>query len=305
MRLVGVSAYAPEQAWSNTRVAARLRLERMRLRAGGDGRLSREQAKLFETGDRWVRRFIGFTGRRFCREGEGTIDLAARAARQLFERSGLASSDIDAIVVGSVTPSYLYSPPDAALLQHELGIPVWQGPAPREIVGADVSLACSSWVTSLMICYALIRAGLARRIVLIGADRMSAAINWRDRSFATVLGDAGTATLWRFGRPPGDRDGPRPPIRRSMPGSIGSRWMAPRFGRSSSPSSVDPRSTPRWRKPGGASRTSTWSRCTRPTSRSMGRSSRCGASAGSADGCSTPGAGSATPRAPRSHWPWR
>ncbi len=195
MRLDAISAHVPEQVWSNTRVAARLRLERMRLRARGDGRLSREQAKLFETGDRWVRRFIGFSGRRFCREGEGTIDLAARAARQLFQRSGLASGDVDAIVVGSVTPSYLYSPPDAALLQHELGIPVWQGPVPREIVGADVSLACSSWVTSLMFCYALIRAGLARRIVLIGADRMSAAINWRDRSFATVLGDAGTATL--------------------------------------------------------------------------------------------------------------
>jgi len=47
-------------------------------------------------------------------------------------------------VVGSVTPSYLFSPPDAALLQHELGIPVWQGPAPQEIMGADESLACSS-----------------------------------------------------------------------------------------------------------------------------------------------------------------
>jgi 3-oxoacyl-[acyl-carrier-protein] synthase-3 len=195
MRLDGISAHAPEQVWSNTRVAARLRLERMRLRTSEGGRLSQEAAKLFETGDRWVRRFIGFTERRFCREGEGTIDLAAHAARQLFQRSGLTSSDIDAIVVGSVTPSHLYSPPDAALLQHELGIPVWQGPAPREILGADVSLACSSWVTSLMFCYALIRAGLARRIVLIGADRMSAAINWRDRSFATVLGDAGTATL--------------------------------------------------------------------------------------------------------------
>jgi 3-oxoacyl-[acyl-carrier-protein] synthase III len=63
------------------------------------------------------------------------------------------------------------------------------------VVGADISLACSSWVTSLMFCYALIRAGLAGRILLIGADRMSATINWRDRSFATVLGDAGTATL--------------------------------------------------------------------------------------------------------------
>ena len=195
MRLDGISAHVPEPVWSNTRVAARLRLERMRLRAEGSVQLSREQAKLFETGDRWVRRFIGFTGRRFCRDGEGTVDLATRAARQLFERSGHAAADVDAIVVASVTPSYLYSPPDAALLQHELGIPVWQGTAPREIAGADVSLACSSWVTSLMFCYALIRAGLARRIVLIGADRMSAAINWRDRGFATVLGDAGTATL--------------------------------------------------------------------------------------------------------------
>ncbi|HEY3215854.1 MAG TPA: ketoacyl-ACP synthase III [Candidatus Eisenbacteria bacterium] len=195
MRLDGISAYAPEQVWSNSRVAARLRLERSRLRAAEGRPLSREEAKLFETGDRWVRRFIGFSERRFCGEGEGTIDLAARAARQLFQRSGLAAGDVDAIVVGSVTPSYLYSPPDAALLQHELGIPVWQGPAPREIVGADLSLACSTWVTSLMFCYALIRSGLARRIVLIGADRMSAAINWRDRSFATVLGDAGTATL--------------------------------------------------------------------------------------------------------------
>jgi len=199
MRLDGVSAYAPEQVWSNARVAARLRLERMRMSAGmratGNGRLSSEEAKLFQTSDRWVRRFIGFSERRFCDEGMGTIDLAARAARQLFERSGRLPRDIDAIVVGSVTPSYLHSPPDAALLQHELGIPIWQGLVPRELMGADVSLACSTWAASLMFCYALIRAGLARRILLIGADRMSAAINWRDRSFATVLGDAGTATL--------------------------------------------------------------------------------------------------------------
>ena len=195
MRLDAISAYVPERVWSNARVAARLRLERIRLRAAGNGELTPNEAKLFETSDRWVRRFIGFKERRFCNEGEGTIDLAARAARQLLERAAVGPGDIEGIVVGSVTPSYLFSPPDAALLQHELGIPVWRGPAPREILGADVSLACSSWVTSLMLCYALIRSGLARRILLVGADRMSAAINWRDRSFATVLGDAGTATL--------------------------------------------------------------------------------------------------------------
>lgn len=195
MRLAGISSHVPECTWSNSRVAARLRLERKRSRAAGEADLSPEQAKLYETSDRWVRRFIGFTERHFSQEREGTIDLATRAARLLFERSGENPADVDAIIVASVTPSYLYSPPDAALLQSELGIPVWQGPVPREIKGADVSLACSSWVASLMLCYSLIRSGMARRVLLIGADRMSAAINWRDRSFATVLGDAGTATL--------------------------------------------------------------------------------------------------------------
>lgn len=191
MRLEGIAAHAPEHVWSNARIAARLRLERMRARATGGV----TDTKIFETSDRWVRRFIGFCERRFSGEGEGTIDLAVRSARLLFERVGRPASEVDAIVIASVTPSYLHSPPDAALLQHELGIPVWQGAVPREVKGADVSLACSSWVTSLMLCYALIRAGLAGSILLIGADRMSATINWRDRSFATVLGDAGTATL--------------------------------------------------------------------------------------------------------------
>jgi 3-oxoacyl-[acyl-carrier-protein] synthase-3 len=199
MRLDGIAAYAPDQVWSNGRVAARLRLERMRLRErrshDGAEPLTAEEAKLFQSSDRWVRRFIGFNERRFACDGTGTIDLATRAARQLFEGSGHSPADIDGIIVGSVTPSYLYSPPDAALLQDALGVPVWQGTTPREIKGADVSLACSTWVTSLMLCYALIRSGMARRILLIGADRMSATINWRDRSFATVLGDAGTATL--------------------------------------------------------------------------------------------------------------
>ena len=199
MRLAGISAAAPHEVWSNTRVAARLRLERMRLRAKTAAEhgqaLTADQERLFQTSDRWVRRFIGFSERRFSPPGEGTIDLATRAGRLLIERSGVVPADIDAVIVASVTPSYLYSPPDSALLQDALGIPVWQGGLPHEIKGADISLACSSWVTSLMMTYGLIRSGMAKCVLLIGADRMSATINWRDRSFATVLGDAGTATL--------------------------------------------------------------------------------------------------------------
>lgn len=195
MRLEGLSAYAPEHVWSNARVAARLRLERMRRSAAGTGPIGAEEAKLFQTSDRWVRRFIGFQERRFCAEGEGTIDLAARAARQLLERTGTDPGAIDSILFGSVTPTHLYSPPDAAMLQDTLGIPLWKDGRPRDIKGADISLACSTWVASLAMAYSLIRSGMAKRILLIGADRMSGTINWRDRSFATVLGDAGTATL--------------------------------------------------------------------------------------------------------------
>ncbi len=199
MRLVAMSAYAPRDVWDNAKIAARLRLERGRVdaamrRNGGQG-LSEEEAKLFMTSDRWVKRFIGFRERRFCDDGEGTIDLAVKATRSLLDTTGYSASDIDWIVFGSVTPSYNYSPPDAALLQHELGIPVFDGARPREIKGADVSLACTTWVSALMVTYALIRSGMARNILLIGADRMSAALNWQERGFATVLGDAGTATL--------------------------------------------------------------------------------------------------------------
>lgn len=199
MRLAGISAYAPPQVWSNEKVTARLRLARMQRdaqlrRERGTG-LTPDEAREFGTSDRWVRRFIGFTERRFSADGQGSVDLAALAARRLLERTGTAPADVDGILFASVTPSYLYSPPDAALLQEALGIPILQGGVPREMKGADVSLACSSWVASLMLAYALIRSGMARRIVLVGADRMSATINWRDRAFATVLGDAGTATL--------------------------------------------------------------------------------------------------------------
>ena len=199
MRIAGIAGYAPPDVWSNVRVAARLRLERMRLRArtlaetGND--ITADQQRLFQTSDRWVRRFIGFSERRFSAPGDGTIDLATGAAQLLFDRLKVDRGSVDAIIFASVTPSYLYSPPDAALLQSRLGIPVSNGGIPTEMKGADVSLACSSWVTSLMLTYSMIRSGMAKRVLLVGADRMSATINWRDRGFATVLGDAGTAAL--------------------------------------------------------------------------------------------------------------
>jgi 3-oxoacyl-[acyl-carrier-protein] synthase III len=107
MQLEGIAAYAPEQVWSNARVAARLRLERIRLtrrrRAAGEPPPESEEAKLFQSSDRWVRRFIGFTERRFTPEDQGTVDLAGGAARLLLESGGHDPAGIDALMVASVT----------------------------------------------------------------------------------------------------------------------------------------------------------------------------------------------------------
>lgn len=193
MAVRSLAAYAPPDRKTNDWVAAQLLLEKMRYQEHLGRALTDVEAKAFETSDRWIRRFIGFTERRFVTAGEGTIDLAVRATRLLVHRGVFDPSEIDYIVFATVTPSYPHSPPDSALLQHALGIPEYRDGRPRDIGGVDVSLACSSWVTGLGLCYALIRAGLATRIVLVGADAMSTCIYWRDRALATVLGDAGTA----------------------------------------------------------------------------------------------------------------
>lgn len=198
MRIASIAAYAPRYKVSNRKIAARLRLERMRVNAhnreNDRAQLDSTENKLYKTSDRWIQRFIGFKERRFAAADEGTIDLAARAALLILSKAELNASQIDGIIFGTVTPSYLNSPPDSALLQDRLGIPPTNNGSLRELHCFDCSLACSTWVASLKQAYLLISTGMAKNILVIGADKMSDTINWRDRAFATILGDAGTAT---------------------------------------------------------------------------------------------------------------
>jgi len=198
MRIASIAAYAPRYKVTNNRISARLRLERMRVNANNRKnelpQLSATENKQYKTSDRWIRHFIGFKERRFAAPEEGTIDLAARAALLILGKTDLKASDIDGIVFGTVTPSYLNSPPDSALLQDRLGIPPTNNGSLREFHCFDCSLACSTWVASLKQAYLLISSGLAKNVLVVGADKMSETINWRDRAFATILGDAGTAT---------------------------------------------------------------------------------------------------------------
>ncbi len=199
MRIAGIAAYAPKNVVSNDDIARRLQLEMERAdverrNQTGEG-LTNEEKDMYRTSDRWIGRYIGFRSRRFVPRGAGTIYLALQAAERLFEGTGFDRNEIDGIVFGTVTPSYLNSPPDANLLQYLLGISPKKNEGIRRIFGVDVSLACCTWVAGLASTYALIKSGMCRNVLLIGADAMSTTINWSDRAFATVLGDAGTAAL--------------------------------------------------------------------------------------------------------------
>ncbi len=157
--------------------------------------LDDKAAKLFKTTDKWIKRFIGFTERRFAGDGIGTIDLAANASQLLINKTDLTPDMIDGIVFATVTPSYIASNPDSTELQNRIGIPSYDGDTPRDIFCIDTSLACSSWPSALQTVYARIASGMSKNILLVGADKMSSLINWRDRAFACVLGDAATA-IW-------------------------------------------------------------------------------------------------------------
>lgn len=199
MRIAGISAYAPKNLISNEDVAARLKaqmeIEEARKQGLWGIGLTDDERSAFTTGDRWIRRYIGFSSRRFASDGEGTIDLAEKAAENLLTGLNFNRGLVDGIVFGTVTSSYKNSPPDANLLQHRLKIPLKRDGRTNFVFGIDTALACCTWVESLALTYALIRSGMCKNVILIGADTMSSTINWKDRAFATVLGDAGTATL--------------------------------------------------------------------------------------------------------------
>lgn len=183
----------PEHPVTNDEIAQRLLVEMDRRQAELGRPLTRDEASRYRTNWRWIEQGIGFTGRFLAPPGVGTIDLATGAAELLLEKTGLDRLTLDRIVFATVTPSYLHSPPDAAILQNAIGLPAFRQDKPRELGALNVSLACCSWVAALMECYAFIRAGMAKHILLVGADAMNTAINWGNRTFACVLGDAGTA----------------------------------------------------------------------------------------------------------------
>ncbi len=142
--------------------------------------------KYLDTSDEWIIERTGIRERRFAKNG-ATSDLIVPAAQLCLERRGLKPSDVDCIIVATVTPDYMF-PATAAVVQNKLGIPnTW---------GFDLSAACSGFVFALVTATKLVESGAVRNVLLCGADKMSAIVDFQDRAQAVLFGDgAGVALI--------------------------------------------------------------------------------------------------------------
>ena len=142
--------------------------------------------KMVDTSDQWITERTGIKQRHIVDKGTATSDLACQAARQALERRGIAPTDIEAIVVGTVTPDMLF-PATACLVQDKLGC--------KKAWGFDVSAACSGFLYALQTGVQFVQTGAHKRVLVIGADVMSSIIDYTDRATCVIFGDGAGAVI--------------------------------------------------------------------------------------------------------------
>jgi 3-oxoacyl-[acyl-carrier-protein] synthase-3 len=143
-------------------------------------------AKFVDTTDEWIRTRTGIEERHVVEKGTGTSEIAAHAARHCLERAGVAASEVDLIVVATVTPDMPF-PATACLVQEKIkATRAW---------GFDINAACSGFPYALAIGAQFVETGAARKVLVIGADVMTAILDYTERSTCVLFGDGAGAVL--------------------------------------------------------------------------------------------------------------
>jgi 3-oxoacyl-[acyl-carrier-protein] synthase-3 len=142
--------------------------------------------KLVATNDQWITERTGIRERHIVEKGIGTSDLAVEAARKCLAARGISPSEIEVIIVATVTPDMLF-PATACLVQDKLGATgAW---------GFDLSAACSGFPYALQVGAKLVESGVHKKVLVIGADVMSSIIDYTDRATCVIFGDGAGAVL--------------------------------------------------------------------------------------------------------------
>jgi len=142
--------------------------------------------KMVATNDQWITERTGIRERHLVDKGVATSDLAVEAAKLCLARRGIDASEIEVIIVATVTPDMAF-PATACLVQNKLGVPhAW---------GFDLSAACSGFPYALQMGAKLVESGAHKKVLVIGADVMSSIIDYTDRATCIIFGDGAGAVL--------------------------------------------------------------------------------------------------------------
>ncbi len=164
-RILGTGSYLPADVLTNADLAARV-----------------------DTSDEWIIERTGIRKRHIAAAGEFTSDLGTAAARRALDAAGLASADIDLIIVATATPDQTF-PACATVIQHKLGM--------AGGVAFDIAAVCSGFLYALSVADALLTSGAYRTALVIGAETFSRLLDWEDRATCVLFGDGAGAVVLR------------------------------------------------------------------------------------------------------------
>ena len=167
IRIAGTGSYVPEKIRTNA-----------------------DLEKLVDTNDEWIRTRTGVEERRIAAADETASTMAVRAAEKALAAAGVDGRDIDAIVVATISPDYIF-PNTAALIQHHFQC--------RQAFCFDLSAACAGFVSSLEVAFSLMRSfpNKYRNVLVCGSDKLSVIVDWTDRNTCILFGDGCGCALLR------------------------------------------------------------------------------------------------------------
>ena len=146
-----------------------------------------ELSRMVDTNDEWIMTRIGVKERRILNEeGLGTSYMARKAAKQLIQKTGVNPEEIDCVIASTSTPDYHF-PSVASIVIGKLGL--------KNAFAYDLQAACSGFLFAMDTASALIQSGRYKKIIVIGADKMSSMVDYTDRATCPIFGDGAAAVL--------------------------------------------------------------------------------------------------------------
>lgn len=146
-----------------------------------------ELSKMVDTSDEWIMSHMGIKERHILKgEGRATSDMAVEAVLDLFKKTGCKPEEVDMLILASVTPDMPF-PSTANIVSDKLGI--------KNAFGFDINAGCSGFLYSLVTASKFVESGTHKKVIVVGADKMSSIVDYTDRTTCPIFGDGAAAVL--------------------------------------------------------------------------------------------------------------